>query len=87
MFKKTLSISLVVCLALSVCLVSAQPGAPQSGPLTPASELEARGGMDCDTGMGLIVGLAISAATPCWVLCAAGAWYVLGYMAITGCTE
>jgi hypothetical protein len=83
---KTLSISLILCLALSVCLVSAQPASP-AGPLAPAEETAARGGMDCDTGMGLIVGLAISAASPCWVLCAAGAWYVLGYMAITGCSE
>ena len=85
--KRTLSSPLILCLALSVCLVSAQPGSPGAGPLTPASEFQARGGMDCDTGMGLVVGLAISAASPCWVLCAAGAWYVLGYMALAGCTE
>lgn len=85
--NKTLSISLILSLALSVCLVSAQTGLPGVEPLTPASEFEARGGMDCDTGMGLVVGLAISAASPCWVLCAAGAWYVLGYMAFVGCTD
>ena len=86
MLKKSLSVSLTLCLVFSVCLVSAHPGAVPNDVLAPSSELMARGGMDCDAGLGLIVGLAISAATPCSILCAAGAWYVLGYMALMDCS-
>jgi hypothetical protein len=86
MLKKSLSVSLALCFAFSICLVSAQPEAMQNNALVPSFELTARGGMDCDAGYGLIVGLAISAATPCSILCAAGAWYVLGYMALAGCS-
>ena len=86
MLKKSLAMSLTLCFAFAICLLSAQPGAIQANALAPSSELAARGGMDCDAGYGLIVGLAISAATPCSILCAAGAWYVLGYMALAGCS-
>ena len=82
--KKLKTVLCIFILALAVSLLSAQPGVTQTQALGQTAELQAVGGASsaCLRAIGLGLGLAAAALSPCGVLCASLAWYdILAIMA------
>jgi hypothetical protein len=66
---------------LVLSLLSTVSVASVAAPLTTSVEMEVVGG-SCAGAAGLAVGLMIAAVAGCEILCAVGAWYVIGGMAV-----
>jgi len=71
----------VLVLVFSVSFVSAMPSAVNPQPLAQAAEAHAIGGDACSRAVGLGVGLAVGALSPCSIICAVAAWYDLALIA------
>ncbi len=70
-------------LALTVSMVSAQQNSAPAQALAQTAEAQAIGGADnCMRAVGLGLGLAAAALSPCSVVCASLAWYDLMLIAV-----
>jgi hypothetical protein len=81
---KNLTTVLGICiLALTVSVVSAQQNCLPAQVLAQSEEAQAIGGADnCMRAIGLGLGLAAAALSPCSVVCASLAWYDLMLIAV-----
>jgi hypothetical protein len=81
--KKIPTILGILTLVLTVSMVSAQQNSMPAQALAPGAEAQAIGGADdCMRAIGLGLGLAAAALSPCSVVCASLAWYDLMLVAI-----
>lgn len=78
---KTMAFILVLCFGVS--LISA-PTVVTPHPLTAAAEVQVTGGISdgCAKAIGAAVGMGIGTLTACSIICAVGAWYAVGAMAV-----
>jgi len=85
--KSWLMLFAVAACLLLLTAVGSQAGAAGSPSLlTAASEAAVQGGrISCDRMVGLTVGLAIGALSPCSILCAVASFYSLAAMGFMGC--
>ncbi len=70
-------IACVLALAFTLSFISTMPAGANAQPLSLTAETEAVGGGKCAAAWGLGIALAISALSPCGVVCASLAWYDL----------
>lgn len=74
----------LLCLGLILTLLSVPAGpVVNAHSLAAASEMQVTGGDECAFLAGVASGLALSALTPCSIICAVGAWYVVGAIAVS----
>jgi hypothetical protein len=83
MMKNVKTVLGIFILALAVSVVSAQQNVMPAQALAQTAEAQAIGGADnCMRAIGLGLGLAVAALSPCSVVCASLAWYDLMLVAI-----
>jgi hypothetical protein len=81
--KKMKMVLSILILVLAVSAVSAQQKSAPAQVLAQSAEAQAIGGADnCMRAIGLGLGLAVAALSPCSVVCASLAWYDLMLVAI-----
>ncbi len=83
MKRKSMMLALMVCIAVILSLVSASTAAVTSQPLNLGGELQAAGGVNCAGLLGFTTAIGLGTLTPCSIICAVSAWYLVGVIAVT----